>query len=127
LPWIVDAGDDDFRDVAEAATPPALVDMWATWCVPCRVLSPALEALATERAGEVKLVKVDVDRAPRLSERFNIRAVPTLLILKRGEPIARQAGALPASALRRRLDAAIEDGGSAAVARDQPTDAEQAS
>jgi thioredoxin 2 len=108
LPWIVDAGDDDFREVAEAATPPVLVDMWATWCTPCRMVSPALEELATERAGDVKLVKVDVDRAPQLSERFDIRAVPTLLILEKGETLARQAGAVPISVLRRWFDSAIE-------------------
>jgi thioredoxin 2 len=126
LPWIVDAGDDDFREIAEEATPPVLVDMWATWCAPCRLVSPALEALATERAGAVKLVKVDVDRAARLSERFEIRAVPTLLILERGEIIARQAGAVPISVLRRWFDTAIERHASAGGVRDAPADAEQA-
>jgi thioredoxin 2 len=125
LPWIVDAGDDDFREVAEEATPPVLVDMWATWCAPCRLVSPALEELANERAGSVKLVKVDVDRAPKLSERFAIRAVPTLLILQRGEVIARQAGAVPISVLRRWFDTAVESSASAA-ARDEPSDAERA-
>jgi thioredoxin 2 len=126
VPWVVDAGDDDFRGVAEAATPPVLVDMWATWCAPCRIVSPALEELATERAGAVKLVKVDVDRAPRLSERFKIRAVPTLLILERGEIIARQAGAVPISVLRRWFDTAIERRASATAAGDEPADAERA-
>lgn len=104
LPWIVDAGDDDFADVAEKATMPVIVDLWATWCAPCRLVSPALEQLATERAGDVKLVKVDVDRAPRLSERFVIRAVPTLLILDGGDVVARQAGAVPIDVLRRWFD-----------------------
>jgi thioredoxin 2 len=72
------------------------------------MVSPALEELATERAGDVKLVKVDVDRAPQLSERFDIRAVPTLLILEKGETLARQAGAVPISVLRRWFDSAIE-------------------
>ena len=76
LPWIADAGDDDFAEVAEQAPVPVLVDLWATWCGPCRMVSPALERLATQRAGELKLVKVDVDKAPRLSQRFEVRAVP---------------------------------------------------
>ncbi len=125
LPWIADAGDEDFGEVAESAKLPVLVDMWATWCAPCRMVSPALEELATERAGAVKLVKVDVDRAPKLSERFDIRAVPTLLILDRGETIARQAGAAPTSVLRRWFDSAIER--TTAAAPDETADADEAS
>ena len=108
LPWIVDAGDDDFAEVAEQSTLFVLVDLWATWCGPCRMVSPALEQLAREKAGQVKLVKVDVDKAPRLSQRFGVQAVPTLLVMRNGEVIARQAGASPVSALRTWLDQAIE-------------------
>lgn len=108
LPWIVDAFDDTFAEVAEKADPPVIVDMWATWCGPCRMVSPALERLAIERAGDVKLVKVDVDRAPRLSSRFTVQAVPTLLIMHHGKVIARQAGAAPVEVLRRWFDDAME-------------------
>src|SRR6187551_3423189 len=93
LPWIVDAGDDDFVQIAEQASVFVLVDMWATWCGPCRMVSPALEQLAREEAGRIKLVKVDIDAAPRLAERFEIQAVPTLMVLHHGELIARQPGA----------------------------------
>jgi thioredoxin 2 len=111
LPWIVDAGDDDFTEVAERSPVPAVVDMWATWCGPCRMVSPALEQLATERAGEIKLVKVDVDAAPRLAQRFEVQAVPTLMVLRDGEVIARQPGAVPLPALRNWLDAALRTKG----------------
>lgn len=107
LPWIAEAGDDDFAEVAERASVPVIVDLWATWCAPCRMVSPALEQLATERAGQLKLVKVDVDAAPRLSQRFDVRAVPTLLVLRDGEVIARQAGAAPVPVLRSWLDEAL--------------------
>lgn len=104
LPWIVDAGDADFAQIAEQAGQPVIVDMWATWCGPCRMVSPVLEQLATERAGQVKLVKVDVDQSPALSQRFAVQAVPTLLILDKGQVIARQAGAAPVEVLRRWFD-----------------------
>ncbi|MCP2242407.1 thioredoxin [Lentzea aerocolonigenes] len=107
LPWIADALDDTFAAVAEQADVPVLVDLWATWCGPCRMVSPVLDQLARERAGDIKLVRVDVDRAPQLSQRFEVRAVPTLLILRHGEVIARQPGALPAPQLRAWLDQAL--------------------
>jgi thioredoxin 2 len=107
LPWVVEAGDDDFSEIAEKSTMPVLVDMWATWCGPCRMVSPVLLQLAEERAGAVKLVKVDVDKAPKLSQRFGVQAVPTLMVLRDGEVIARQAGAAPANVLRGWLDQAI--------------------
>ena len=109
LPWIVEAADDDFAAVAERASIPVLVDFWATWCGPCRMVSPALEQLATERVGVIKLVKVDVDRAPTLGRRFQIQAVPTLLVLRGGEVAARQAGAAPVAVLRRWLDDALAE------------------
>jgi thioredoxin 2 len=107
LPWIADASDDDFAEVAEKARVPVLVDLWAVWCGPCRMVSPVLEQLATEYAGRLKLVKVDVDRSPRLSERFAVQAVPTLLLLRDGQVVHRQAGAAPAPALRSWLDGAL--------------------
>jgi thioredoxin 2 len=106
LPWIADAGDEDFAEIAENATVPVLVDLWAAWCGPCRMVSPALEQLAKEKAGQVKLVKVDIERAPKLAQRFSVQAVPTLMVLNRGEVIARQPGAAPLDALRSWLDGA---------------------
>ncbi|MGY1705884.1 thioredoxin [Geodermatophilus sp. SYSU D00697] len=107
LPWVADAGDEDFAEVAERSPVPVLVDLWATWCGPCRAVSPVLERLAAASAGRVKLVRVDVDRAPRLARRFAVQAVPTLLVLDRGEVLARQAGAAPEPALRAWLDEAL--------------------
>ena len=107
LPWIVDAGDDDFAEVAERSPVPVLVDLWATWCGPCRMVSPALERIATARAGRLKLVKVDVDAAPRLSQRFEVRAVPTLMVLRDGKVLARQPGAAPEPALISWLDGVL--------------------
>ena len=107
LPWIVDAGDVDFAEVAEQAPLPVLLDLWAPWCGPCRMVSPALEDLARSFAGRIKLVKVDVDTAPQTAARFGVQAVPTLLVLHLGQIIERQAGAAPAPVLRNWLEQAL--------------------
>ena len=107
LPWIADASDDDFVEIAEQATIPVLVDFWAAWCGPCRMVSSALEQLASGKAGQLKLVKVDIERAPKLAQRFSVQAVPTLMVMNRGEVIARQPGAAPIDALRRWVDGAM--------------------
>jgi thioredoxin 2 len=92
LPWIVDAGDDAFAEIAEAASVPVIVDLWAPWCGPCRMVSPALAQVATEMAGRVKLVKVNVDDSPKLQQRFGVQAIPTLMVLRHGQVVVRRAG-----------------------------------
>lgn len=109
LPWIAEANDTDFGSVAEQTSLPVLVDLWATWCGPCRTVSPALERVATELAGRIKLVKVDIDRSPALARRFEVQAVPTLLILDHGRTLSRQAGASPAPALRQWVERTLAD------------------
>jgi thioredoxin 2 len=108
LPWIADADDSTFGEVAEAARIPVVVDLWAPWCGPCRMVSPALEQLARDLAGQVKLVKVNVDVSPQISQRFQAQAIPTLLVLSAGQVIARQTGAAPLPALRAWVDNALE-------------------
>ena len=107
LPWIAEADDATYAAVAEQGPLPALVDLWAPWCGPCRMVSPALEALARSHAGRVKLVKVNVDESPLVSQRYGVQGIPTLLVLNRGEVVARQTGAAPEHALRAWLDDAL--------------------
>jgi thioredoxin 2 len=108
LPWIVDAADDTFAEIADAASVPVLVDLWAPWCGPCRMVSPALAQLAAEKAGQLKLVKVNVDESPKLQARFGAQSIPTLLVLHRGQVTARQVGAVPVAQLRTWLAQALE-------------------
>jgi thioredoxin 2 len=107
LPWIVDAGDESFAEVVDESKVPVLVDMWAPWCGPCRMVSLALESLAKELAGRLKLVKVNVDESPKLAERFGVQGIPTLLVMQGGKVAARQTGAAPESALREWLERSL--------------------
>jgi thioredoxin 2 len=113
LPWVADAGDADFAEVAEQASIPVLVDLWAPWCGPCRMVSPALENLARQFAGKVKLVKVDVDAAPGVASRFDVQGIPTLLLLRGGRVVSRQVGAAPEPALRRWLEEGLSSSAAA--------------
>src|ERR1700752_3725807 len=107
LPWIADAGDDPFAEVAERASVPVVVDLWAPWCGPCRMVSPALAQVAPDLAGRVKLVKVNVDESPKIAQRFGVQAIPTLMVLRHGQVAARRAGAAPAADLRKWVETAI--------------------
>lgn len=104
LPWIADSDETDFAGVVDDSPVPVLVDLWAPWCGPCRMVSPALERLAREYAGRLKLVKVNVDQSPRLQARFRVQGIPTMILMHRGDPVARQTGAAPEPALRTWLD-----------------------
>lgn len=108
LPWVVDAGDSDFDEIADQATLPVLVDVWAPWCGPCRMVTPVLEQLASEMAGQIKLVKVNADEAPRLSQRFEAQAIPTLLVMKGGQVVEKQVGAASAPVLRKWVHEALD-------------------
>ncbi len=96
--------DATFATEVEQSDKLTVVDFWATWCGPCRVISPILEQLATERADALKVAKVDVDENQATAARFNIRAMPTLLFFKEGKVVGQIVGAVP----RARIEQAIE-------------------
>jgi thioredoxin len=83
---------------------PVLVDFWAAWCAPCRMIAPAIEALADTYAGRAKVAKLDVDEAPDVAEKFGIQSIPTLLVFKDGRVVDQRVGALPQAEMARLLD-----------------------
>jgi len=97
---VVEVSDATFAAEVEGARRPVVVDFTAEWCAPCRALAPVLDALARERAGEVKVVRLDVDANPATAERFGIRSMPTLLFFRDGKVAQQLVGAVP----RRRID-----------------------
>jgi thioredoxin 2 len=90
----------DFSAVAEKSPIPVLIDFWAPWCGPCRIVGPAVEKLSEELAGQMKVVKVNTDLAPGLQERFGIRGIPTMILMDGGKERDRVVGALNLNPLR---------------------------
>ena len=99
LPWLVDAGDADFAE-AVATKPLVLVDLWAPWCGPCRIVAPILEQLSREFAGRLKVVKVNVDVSPQVAQRYDARSIPMLLLMRAGEVVDTMVGAQPEHVMR---------------------------
>ena len=102
LPWVVDATATTFTEETTASVP-VVIDYWAAWCGPCRMISPVLERLAEQHAGHLKVVKVDVDANPELAARAGAQSIPLLVVLRDGEERDRIVGALPRAALEQRL------------------------
>ncbi len=95
--------DANFAQTVESSPVPVLLDMWATWCGPCRIIAPTIEALAAELAGKVTVGKLDVDANQRTAARFRVQGMPTLLILKNGKEVDRLVGVQPREAILKRL------------------------
>ncbi|CAM3717386.1 thioredoxin [Mycobacterium frederiksbergense] len=95
--------DDSFSQDVLTSSTPVLVDFWATWCGPCKMIAPVLEEIAAEKAGELKVVKLDVDANPATARDFQVVSIPTLILFKDGAPVKRIVGAKGKAALLREI------------------------
>ena len=100
---IQDLSTSTFDEVVKAADTPVVVDFWAEWCGPCKMITPILEELASEQAGKITVAKLNVDENPDLAMRYNVMSIPTILVFKDGEVAKRLVGAKPKSALLQEL------------------------
>tara|TARA_B100001750_G_C15149029_1_gene418614 strand:- start:127 stop:453 length:327 start_codon:yes stop_codon:yes gene_type:complete len=99
--------DATFEEEVTKSSTPVVVDFWADWCGPCKMIAPIVEDLAEEMGDKVKFAKVDVDSNPQVAMQFSIRSIPTLLIFKDGKPVGQVVGALPKAVLKKRVEDAI--------------------
>jgi thioredoxin 2 len=113
LPWVIEADRESFDEELRASVP-VLVDFWAPWCGPCRMVSPVVERLAADNAGRLKVVKLNVDEAPAISARYQIQGIPLLLVLRDGREVDRLTGAPPPEQLRQWIEGHLAEAAGAA-------------
>ena len=99
--------DSEFQELVLKSETPVLVDFWADWCAPCKMIAPIVEELAEEYDGQIVFAKVDVDSSPLTAAEYGIRSIPTLLVFKDGSPVDQVVGVVPKAVLKQRLDSAL--------------------
>lgn len=104
---LIEVNDSNFDQKVLQAKTPVLVDFWAAWCGPCRMVAPIVEELAGEYEGKVTVAKLDVDQNPKTASKYGIMSIPTLLIFKDGNPVSNLVGLRPRADLKRSLDAVL--------------------
>jgi thioredoxin 1 len=104
---LVQVTDQNFETTVAKADQPVLVDFWASWCAPCKMLKPVLEELSQEYQGRVQLAELDVDANPGTASKFGVLSIPTLILFRAGKPAQRIVGYQPKANLRQKIDAVL--------------------
>ncbi|MBN2863833.1 MAG: thioredoxin [Bacteroidales bacterium] len=102
-----EVNDNNFEEIVVGSDKPVLVDFWAEWCGPCRMIAPILEEISAEYSGKALVVKCDVDNSPQVAMKYSIRNIPTVLFFKNGEIIDKQVGAVPKTIFVNKLNAIL--------------------
>ena len=103
----IKVSDDDFDTSVLGSSQPVLVDFWAEWCGPCKMIAPALEEIATDKAGKLIIAKLNIDDNPQTPAKYGVRGIPTLMIFKDGQVAATKVGALAKSQLEQWVDSVV--------------------
>ena len=102
-----EVNDDNFQELVLDSDTPVMVDFWADWCGPCKMIAPAVHDLAMEYDGKLKVGKLDVDASPKVAMQYGIRSIPALIFFKDGQPVDQVIGAVPKGALQKKVDAVL--------------------
>ncbi|RCL01057.1 MAG: thioredoxin 1 [Candidatus Tokpelaia sp. JSC188] len=100
---------DNFKENVLQEQEPVVVDFWAEWCAPCKMIAPALDEIAAEMKGQIKIAKINIDENPEIAMQFGVRSIPTLLLFKKGEVASNMVGAAPKSRLTNWIKMSVKE------------------
>ena len=107
MPEPIEVTESTWEDSVLNSELPVLVDFWAEWCGPCKMIAPAVHDLALEYGGKLNVAKLDVDNSPNIAMQYGIRSIPALIFFKEGKPVDQVIGAMPKGALKRKIDSVL--------------------